>query len=69
MSAHWGVPDPARIEAHRHAEVAAAFDEAYRMLHQRILIFAALPIAALDRAALHEELKKIGAREGAAARA
>jgi arsenate reductase len=66
MTAHWGVPDPAKVDG-SHAEVAAAFDEAYRMIHQRIMIFIALPIASLDRIALHEELKKIGQREGAAA--
>jgi arsenate reductase len=66
MTAHWGVPDPAKVDG-SHAEVAAAFDEAYRMIHQRIMIFIALPFASLDRMALHEELRKIGQREGAAA--
>ena len=64
MTAHWGIPDPSKVEAHLHAEIALAFDETYRMLHQRILIFIALPIASLDRLALHEQLKTIGRMEG-----
>jgi protein-tyrosine-phosphatase len=66
MSAHWGVPDPAKAEiTHHHAEIALAFDEAYRMLHQRILIFVALPLASLDHMALHDELHAIGRMGGA----
>ncbi|MEO8667083.1 MAG: arsenate reductase ArsC, partial [Bauldia sp.] len=66
MSAHWGVPDPARSEeTHHHAEIAVAFDETYRMLHQRILIFVALPLASLDHMALHDELHAIGRMAGA----
>ena len=42
-----------------------AFDETYRMLHQRILIFVALPLASLDRMALHGELNAIGRMAGA----
>ena len=43
MTAHWGVPDPAEATGSP-AEVALAFRDAYRMLHQRIAIFTALPI-------------------------
>jgi len=64
LTAHWGIPDPAKVEG-LHAEIAAAFDETYRMLHQRILAFAALPIVSLDRLALHEELRTIGRMAGA----
>src|ERR1051325_1701890 len=42
MTAHWGVPDPAEATGTA-AEVALAFQNAYRMLHQRIAVFAALP--------------------------
>ena len=63
-SAHWGIPDPAKANG-SHAEIAFAYDDAYRMLHQRILAFAALPIGALDHVALHDELKSIGSLEGA----
>ena len=48
MSAHWGVPDPAAAEG-TEAERRLAFAEAYRMLSNRISIFANLPLRALDR--------------------
>jgi arsenate reductase len=64
MTAHWGVPDPAAVEGTA-AEVALAFKDAYRMLHQRIAAFAALPIASLDRLSLLARLGEIG-RRGAA---
>lgn len=68
MTAHWGVPDPA--EAHGSpAEIAVAFDEAYRMLNQRISIFVSLPVANLDRLALERKLEEIGGMEGATAQA
>jgi protein-tyrosine-phosphatase len=35
MTAHWGIPDPA-IATGSLAEVALAFKDAYRMLHQRM---------------------------------
>jgi len=35
MTAHWGVPDPAEAQG-TPAEIALAFKDAYRMLHQRI---------------------------------
>lgn len=59
MTAHWGVPDPAAAKGSP-AEVALAFDEAYRMLNRRIEVFVALPFAALDRQALHHEVHQIG---------
>jgi arsenate reductase (thioredoxin) len=59
MTAHWGIPDPADTKGSP-AEIALAFSEAYRMLAQRIGIFAALPIAALDRLTLQSKLRAIG---------
>ena len=38
MTAHWGVPDPAEAKG-TPAEIALAFKDAYRMLHQRIGVF------------------------------
>jgi protein-tyrosine-phosphatase len=68
MTAHWGVPDPA--EAHGSAaEIALAFKDAYRMLHQRIGIFTALPIRSLDRLSLQQRLREIGRLYGATAKA
>jgi protein-tyrosine-phosphatase len=59
MTAHWGVPDPAEATG-TEAEIALAFKDAYRMLHQRIAIFVALPIPSLDRLSLQAKLKEIG---------
>jgi hypothetical protein len=59
MTAHWGVPDPAEAKG-TEAEVALAFKDAYRMLHQRIGIFTALPLRSLDSLTLQNKLKEIG---------
>ena len=66
MTAHWGIPDPAAAEGSE-AEIAAAFNDAYRMLERRIQLFLALPIDKLDRMVLTKRLKDIGAGDGAAA--
>lgn len=68
MTAHWGVPDPAEATGNV-AQVAMAFKDAYRMLHQRIAIFSALPIECLDKLSLQAKLKDIGRMEGATAKA
>jgi len=67
MTAHWGIPDPAAAEGSA-AEVALAFKDAYRMLSQRIGVFAALPIRSLDRLSLQAKLKEIGRMDGATAK-
>jgi arsenate reductase len=59
MTAHWGVPDPAAVTG-TPAEIALAFKDAYRMLHQRIGIFTALPLRSLDQLTLQNKLKDIG---------
>ena len=48
MTAHWGIPDPAAATGSA-TEVALAFKQAYRLLAQRIGIFASLPFRSLDR--------------------
>jgi arsenate reductase (thioredoxin) len=68
MSAHWGVPDPAQAKGSP-AEVALAFKDAYRMLNQRIGVFAALPLRSLDRLSLQNKLREIGRMQGATATA
>jgi len=68
MTAHWGVPDPAEA-AGSPAEIALAFKDAYRMLAQRIGVFAALPLRALDELSLQNELRNIGRMAGATAKA
>lgn len=50
-TAHWGIPDPAEAEGSP-TEIAAAFEEAHRMLLRRIEAFAALSLDALDRASV-----------------
>jgi arsenate reductase len=64
MTAHWGVPDPAAATGSA-AEIAYAFNDAYRMLDQRIAAFAALSIRSLDRLSLQSRLAEIGRMEGA----
>jgi protein-tyrosine-phosphatase len=66
MTAHWGVPDPAEAKGNP-AEIALAFKDAYRMLHQRISILASLPLKSLDQLSLQKKLREIGRMEGATA--
>ncbi len=65
MTAHWGIPDPAAAKGSS-AEVALAFKDTYRMLSQRIGVFAGLPIRSLDKMSLQAKLKEIGGMQGAA---
>jgi protein-tyrosine-phosphatase len=60
MTAHWGVPDPAKATG-TDAEVAFAFSDSFRMLNNRIAVFTSLPIASLDRLSLQSHLNNIGA--------
>lgn len=59
MSAHWGLPDPAKAEGSA-AEQALAFAECFRMLYQRISIFVNLPIDRLSKLSLQKHLDEIG---------
>jgi len=68
MTAHWGIPDPAAAPD-TDAEIAVAFNDAYRMLNQRIGIFVALPMQSLDTLTLQARLRDIGRMAGATARA
>ena len=68
MTAHWGVPDPAEAKGSP-AEIALAFKDAYRMLHQRIGVFTALPIRSLDQLSLQQRLTEIGRMDGGTAKA
>lgn len=61
-SAHWGLPDPAAVEG-SDAEIALAFADTYRMLRNRISVFANLPLAKLDKLSLQEKLNEIGRTE------
>ena len=62
MTAHWGVPDPAKVTA-TDPEIALAFAQSYRLLNNRISVFLSLPIAKLDRLSLQARLHNIGAME------
>lgn len=68
MTAHWGIPDPAKAEGTA-AQIGLAFAEAYRLLERRIELLVALPLASLDRLTLKGRLAEIGRIEGATARA
>lgn len=59
MTAHWGIPDPARAEG-TEAERRLAFAEAHRSLSNRISAFINLPVASLDRMSLKDKLIAIG---------
>ncbi len=59
MSAHWGLPDPAKAQG-TEAERSLAFADTMRMLNQRIDIFVNLPLDRLSKLSLQEELDTIG---------
>lgn len=67
MTAHWGLPDPAKAEG-TEAEQALAFADAFRMLYQRISIFVSLPLDKLSKLSLQKHLDEIGQSEPAARR-
>lgn len=64
MSAHWGIPDPAKVEGSE-AVKREAFAETYRMLANRISVFVSLPLASIDRLSLQKRLDDIGSRQSA----
>ena len=60
MTAHWGVPDPVAFQG-TGAATAILFNDVFRMLFNRISIFAQLPLASLDRLSLQRKVDAIGA--------
>ncbi|HKU54172.1 MAG TPA: arsenate reductase ArsC [Rhizomicrobium sp.] len=58
MTAHWGMPDPAAAQG-TPTEIALAFAETYRMLSNRIDIFANLKMSGLDRLSLQTKVADI----------
>jgi arsenate reductase len=58
VSAHWGMPDPVKVEG-SNAEKSLAFHQTYGAILNRIKAFAALPIASLDRIALQKAVDDI----------
>lgn len=61
MTAHWGVPDPSAT-AGSEEQQAQAFWNVATMLKRRIDLMLALPLASVDRLALHHEVREIGRR-------
>jgi hypothetical protein len=59
MTAHWGVPDPAKVEG-TEAEQNFAFADTLRMLTNRIGIFVSLPFDRLSKLSLQKKLDEIG---------
>jgi arsenate reductase (thioredoxin) len=59
MTAHWGLPDPAKAEG-TEAERNLAFADALRMLTNRISIFVSLPLDKLSKLSLQKKLNEIG---------
>jgi protein-tyrosine-phosphatase len=59
MTAHWGIPDPAAVEGSEDAK-RRAFNEALRLLSNRIRIFVSLPDRGLDKIGLQKRLDEIG---------
>ena len=59
VTAHWGLPDPAIVQGNE-AEVRAAFNEAFRILNNRISIFINLPFESLSKLSLKQHLDDIG---------
>ena len=59
MTAHWGVPDPASV-AGSADDIARAYRNAFLTLDRRISLLLCLPLASLDRLAIHKELTRIG---------
>lgn len=57
--AHWGVPDPSKVEG-SDEEKRRAFLQTYIQLRKRIELFVNLPFEKLDRLAVQQEMQHIG---------
>lgn len=64
VTAHWGIEDPAAVTG-TPLEKQRAFNEAFRLLRQRISVFANLPLKSIDQLSLGTKLREIGRMEGA----
>ena len=62
MSAHWGFEDPAAAVG-TEDEKRAVFQKIFRQIMTRMNLFVSLPLAMLEKNALHRELKAIGTSE------
>lgn len=59
ITAHWGVPDPAAVQASE-GEKRLAFAQAFAVLQRRISLFTNLNPASLERFALEQKVRAIG---------
>ena len=59
MTAHWGLPDPARAKG-SDAERQLVFADTLRMLSNRIGVLVALPLEKLSKLSLQKQLDEIG---------
>ncbi len=59
LTAHWGFEDPAAFVG-TDEEKRALFHKIFRQIMARISIFVSLPLAMLEKNAIHHEIKKIG---------
>lgn len=59
VSAHWHFADPAQVRG-SDAERLDAFEKTLHEMMTRVNLFTHLPLAMLDRQALHHELARIG---------
>jgi arsenate reductase len=60
MTAHWGFEDPVAVEGSEDVRVRA-FQKVLYQISNRIAIFLSLPMEKLDRLALQERVREIGA--------
>ena len=59
MTAHWGFPDPAKVEGDDETK-RAAFTRTAQAIAHRLRLFLALPVEKLDRLSLQNELRALG---------
>ena len=59
VTAHWSLPDPAAVIGSE-AQRAFAFAQTLRALSSRIGVFVNIPISALDRMTLEQQLREVG---------
>ena len=59
ITAHWGVPDPARVSGSPE-QIDAASRNAFMILDRRINLLLCLPLSSLDTLAICKEVDRIG---------
>jgi len=61
MTAHWGMPDPAAVQADADTQ-RRAFLDTFVTMQRRLRLMLSLPLASLDALAIKKEIKDIGTR-------